>query len=195
VLASGSGSNLQALIDDAAEPGHPARIVLVLTDRPGVRALERAAAAGIPGVVVDWSEHAERASFTTAVCDAVEASGAEAMVLAGFMRILGPEALRRFPDRILNVHPALLPAFPGAHAVSAALEHGVKVTGVTVHVVDEQVDHGPIVAQEAVPVLPDDTEDTLHARLQQVEHRLYPQVVRMLAEGRLEIDGRTVITR
>jgi phosphoribosylglycinamide formyltransferase 1 len=195
VLASGSGSNLQALIDDAAEPGHAARIVLVLTDRPGVRALERAAAAGIPTVVVDWSEHPERTSFTTAVCDAVEASGAEAMVLAGFMRILGPEAIRRFPDRILNVHPALLPAFPGAHAVSAALAHGVKLTGVTVHVVDEQVDHGPIVAQEAVPILPGDTEETLHARLQQVEHRLYPRVVRMLAEGRLEIDGRTVITR
>jgi phosphoribosylglycinamide formyltransferase 1 len=195
VLASGSGSNLQALIDDAAEPGHPARIVLVLTDRPGVAALDRAGAAGIPTEVIAWGDHAGRESFTTAVCDAVAASGAEAMVLAGFMRILAPEAIRRYPDRILNIHPALLPSFPGAHAVQLALEHGVKVTGVTVHVVDEQVDHGPIVAQEAIPVLPDDTVETLHARIQRVEHRLYPEAVRLLAAGRLEIRGRTVIAR
>lgn len=195
VLASGSGSNLQALIDDVAEPGHPARIVLVVTDRPGVKALDRAAAAGIPTAVIAWRDHADRKQFTSAVCDVVEAAGAEAMVLAGFMRILAPEAIRRFPDRILNIHPALLPAFPGAHAVEMALEHGVKVTGVTVHFVDEEVDHGPIISQEALGVEVDDTPESLHGRIQEVEHRLYPEAVRALAEGRLEVKGRAVIWR
>lgn len=195
VLASGSGSNLQALIDATAEPGHPARIVLVVTDRPGVGALDRAGAAGIPTAVVAWRDHGDRESFTEAVCDVVEAAGAEAMVLAGFMRILAPDAIRRFPNRIVNVHPALLPAFPGAQAVEMALEHGVKITGVTVHFVDEEVDHGPIIAQEPVAVAGDDSARSLHARIQAVEHRLYPEVVRALAEGRLEVKGRMVIWR
>ncbi len=143
-------------------------------------------------MVVDWSEASDRDSFTAAVCDAAERCGAEALVCAGFMRILAPEAIRRFPHRVINIHPALLPAFPGAHAVEEALDHGVKVTGVTVHFVDELVDHGPIIAQEAVAVLPDDTADSLHTRLQAVEHRLYPEVVNALAEGRLEISDRIV---
>lgn len=194
MLASGSGSNLQALIDHLGAAS-PARIRLVLTDRPGVRALDRARTAGIPTAVVPWADHPDRHAFTAAVCDAVEGSGAEAMVLAGFMRILAPEAIRRFPDRIVNIHPALLPSFPGAHAVEMALEHGVKVTGVTVHFVDEKVDHGPIIAQETVPVLDGDTPEALHARIQEVEHRLYPEVVRAFAAGRLEVRGRTVIWR
>ncbi len=167
-------------------------MVAVIADRPGAKALERSAAAGVPTHVVAWSSYDSRPAFTSAVCDAAARHGAEALVLAGFMRILSPEAMERFPDRILNIHPALLPAFPGASAVPQALAHGVKLTGVTVHLVDEKVDHGPIVYQEAVPVLPGDTEDTLHARIQTVEHRVYPMVVDALARGALDVDGRIV---
>jgi phosphoribosylglycinamide formyltransferase-1 len=196
VLASGSGTNLQALLDaDATDPGLGVQFSLALSDVPTARALVRAADAGVPTAVVRWADHPDRASFTRAVCDRVEASGAEAMVLAGFMRILGGEAIRRFPNRILNIHPALLPAFPGVRAVEQALEHGVKVTGVTVHLVDEQVDHGPIISQEAVPVFPEDDAEALHARLQEVEHRLYPAAVAAFAAGRLDVRGRTVIWR
>lgn len=191
MLVSGSGTNLAALIEAATTPDFGAEIVLVLSDRAGVRALERAEAAGIPTVVVPWE--GDRDTFTTAVCDRVEESGAAAMVLAGFMRILGQEAIRRFPLRIVNIHPSLLPSFPGAHGVEDALEYGVAVTGVTIHFVDEQVDHGPIIAQEAVPVLADDTAETLHARVQQVEHRLFPEVVKAFAAGRLQCSGRRVI--
>ncbi|HSJ28599.1 MAG TPA: phosphoribosylglycinamide formyltransferase [Acidimicrobiia bacterium] len=186
MLVSGSGTNLQALIE-----GSGYSVAVVISDRPGVRALDRAADAGIPAVVVPWNS--DRRSFTQAICDAAEEAGAEALVLAGFMRILGPSALARFPDRILNIHPSLLPAFPGSTPVADTLAHGVRVSGVTVHFVDERVDHGPIISQEAVPVEPDDTEFTLHRRLHAVEHRLYPQAVAALAEGRLRIEGRKVI--
>ena len=192
VLVSGSGSNLQAILDAAAEPTYAARVGVVISDRPGVLALERAAAASVPVEVVAWSSFDTREAFTVAVCDAAERHGASVLVLAGFMRILSPHAMVRFPDRIVNVHPALLPAFPGAHAVPQALAHGVRLTGVTVHLVDEKVDHGPIIYQEAVPVLPGDTEATLHARIQTVEHRVYPQVVDALARGAIEVDGRVV---
>jgi phosphoribosylglycinamide formyltransferase-1 len=186
VLVSGSGSNLQALLDGEGEY----RVVSVLSDRTGVRALERAAVAGVPAEVVAWK--GDRAEFTARVCDVVEKAGAEAVVLAGFMRILGSEAMERFPHRILNIHPSLLPAFPGAHAVRQALDHGVAVTGVTVHFVDEQVDHGPIIAQVPVAVRPDDTEETLHARIQEAEHLLYPRVVTALASGAISVRGRGV---
>ena len=180
VLASGSGTNLQALIDT---PGIRSRIKLVVSDRPGTMALTRAENASIPTRVVSWSDYSSRSEFSVAVADAVEESGAEVMVLAGFMRILSAEAVARFPGRIVNIHPSLLPAFPGIDAVAQALAHGVKVTGVTVHIVDEQVDGGPIIAQRAVPVLPDDTEASLHARIQIEEHHLYPTVVAELASG------------
>ncbi len=193
MLVSGSGSNLQSILDaERTQPGFAARTVAVISDRPSVAALDRARRAGVPAVVVDWSAATNRAEFTVAVCEAAEAHGAEAIVCAGFMRILAPPAIRRFPQRVINIHPALLPAFPGAHAVEEALAHGVKVTGVTVHFVDELVDHGPIIAQEAVAVLPDDTPDSLHGRLQVVEHRLYPEVIDALANGRLEVSDRIV---
>lgn len=193
VLVSGSGSNLQAIIDAAAaDPAFPAEIALVLSDRPGVRGLDRAEAVGIPTKVVAWSDHTDRASFTNAVCDAIEASGAEGVVLAGFMRILSAEAVQRFPNRILNIHPSLLPAFAGGQAIPDALAYGAKLSGVTIHFVDEQVDHGPIIAQQAVTVADDDTEATLHARIQAVEHELYPRVVADFAAGRLVVDGRHV---
>jgi phosphoribosylglycinamide formyltransferase 1 len=191
VLVSGSGTNLQAILDrEAADADFEAEVVLVLSDRPDAGGLERATAAGIPIAVVPWN--GDREAFTALVCDTVIAAGAEAMVLAGFMRILGPEAVRRFPDRIINVHPSLLPAFPGARAVEDALAHGVRLAGVTVHFVDEQVDHGPIITQAAVPVAPDDTAETLHARIQILEHSLYPEAVADLAAGRLRVEGRHV---
>ncbi len=186
VLVSGSGSNLQAIIDASREPGYAARVVAVISDRHDVKALDRAAAAGIAAEVVDWDDFDTRHDFTAAVCDVAERHGAAVFVLAGFMRILAPVAIDRFPDRIINIHPALLPSFPGAHAVRDALAHGVKVTGVTIHIVDEEVDHGPIIYQEAIPVLPDDDEPTLHARIQEVEHRVYPGVVDAFVKGMIE---------
>ncbi len=142
VLVSGSGTNLEALLVAEADAAY--EVAVVISDRPGVKAIDRAEAAGVPAVVVDWSEFPDRGSFTVAVCDAAEEYGAEALVLAGFMRVLASAAIQRFPQRILNIHPSLLPSFPGSRAVEEALAHGVKVTGVTVHFVDEQVDHGPI---------------------------------------------------
>lgn len=186
VLVSGSGTNLAALIDHQG----PYRITVVVSDRPEALALDRARAAGIPTEVVQWG--GDRSAFTAGMCDVAERAGVEAIVLAGFMRVLGPEAMDRFPDRILNIHPSLLPAFPGAGAVAQALAHGVALTGVTVHFVDEEVDHGPIVSQAAVPVLAGDTEATLHARIQAEEHRLYPEVLAALATGRIRVEGNRV---
>jgi len=193
VLVSGSGSNLQSLLEAAARPGYAAEIVVVISDRPGVLALERAATAGVASVVVPWGDFDDRDRFTEAVCDVAADHGARALVLAGFMRILAPPAIRRFPNRILNVHPALLPSFPGAHAVPQALAYGVKLSGVTVHFVDEEVDHGPIISQEAVPVLENDDEASLHARIQEAEHRLLPAALDALARGTLRVTGRHVV--
>ena len=188
VLVSGSGSNLQALIDAEA-----ADIAVVISDRPTAGALGRASSAGIPTECVPWGDYPDRHAFSEALCDVAERHGAGGLVLAGFMRILGPAAIARFPNAILNVHPALLPAFPGAHAVPHALGYGVTVTGATVHFVDEEVDHGPIISQEPVPVLPGDDEASLHARIQAVEHRIYPEAVRAFVEGRLRVVGRQVV--
>jgi phosphoribosylglycinamide formyltransferase-1 len=189
VLASGSGTNLQALIDTPSVRPH---IVLVASDNAAAPALERAGRAGIPTTVIQWSDHRDRTAFSAALADAVEESGAKGVVLAGFMRILDPSFVARFPDRVLNVHPSLLPAFPGAHAVEEALDHGVTVAGLTVHFVDEEVDHGPIVAQVPVPVRADDTAESLHHRIQAEEHDLYPRVVEAFVQGRLSVEGRRV---
>jgi phosphoribosylglycinamide formyltransferase-1 len=143
--------------------------------------------------VAEYSDYADREAFSTAIVAAARAVEAEALVLAGFMRILSPVALDGFPDRIINIHPSLLPAFPGARAVAQALAYGAKVTGVTVHFVDEEVDHGPIIAQRAVPILDDDTVETLHERIQIEEHKLYPEVISAFARGRIEVIGREVI--
>jgi phosphoribosylglycinamide formyltransferase-1 len=190
VLASGSGSNLQALIDT---PDIRPKIACVVSDNPKAHALDRAQAAGIATMVVRWQDHSDRENFSEAMADAVEAHGAKGAVLAGFMRVLARGFIERFPNRVLNIHPSLLPAFPGAHAVELALEHGVTVTGVTVHVVDELVDHGPIVAQRSVTVEPDDTVESLHARIQVEEHSLYPDVVRAFVNGQLTVEGRKVV--
>ena len=190
VLASGQGSTLQALLDASAVPDYPARVVAVGSDRPGAKALVRAAAAGVPGFAVPLVAGTERARWDEELADAVAAHAPDLVVCAGFMRLLGPGFLGRFP--VLNTHPALLPSFPGAHAVRDALAYGVKVTGVTVHLVDEGVDTGPVVAQAAVPVLPGDTEQTLHARIQDVEQPLYVEAVARLARGGWTVEGRTV---
>ncbi len=163
-------------------------IRVVVSDRPDAKALIRAREAGIPACVVPWADHSSRDQFSEAMADVIENEGAEGVVLAGFMRILSSGFVDRFPGRILNIHPSLLPAFPGADAVASALDHGVKVTGVTVHIVDEEVDHGPIVAQETVPVRQGDTVESLHRRIQEVEHTLYPRIVRLLIEDRMAME-------
>ncbi|HEU4366966.1 MAG TPA: phosphoribosylglycinamide formyltransferase [Methylomirabilota bacterium] len=193
VLASGRGSNLQAILDACGRPGFPARVAVVISDRERAPALERARAAGVEALWVDPKAFADREAFDLALVRELRARAVGLVCHAGFMRILSPAYVRAFAGRALNVHPALLPAFPGLHAPRQALEHGVKVAGATVHFVDEGVDTGPIVAQAAVPVEPADTEDTLAARILAQEHRLYPEAIRLFAEGRLRIDGRRVI--
>ena len=189
VLASGGGTNLQALLDD---PVVGPWIVLVVSDKGDARALERARARGIRAEHLDPTAHVDRVAYDRALAGLLLGDGIDLVALAGFMRILGPELVGAFERRMINVHPALLPALPGASAVADALAWGVKVTGVTVHLVDEQVDHGPVVFQEAIPVLEDDTWDSLEARVHEVEHRLLPAAVRAFAQGRVVIEGRRV---
>jgi len=196
VLISGRGSNLQALID-AQQRGElgGGRIGVVFSNVEAAAGLERARRAGIPVAVRDHRGLA-REAFDGEVAEILKAHGVELVCLAGYMRLLSPVLLRAFPGRILNVHPALLPAFPGVKAQRQALEHGVKVTGATVHfLADGAVDTGPIVLQASVPVEPGDTEETLAARILVEEHRLYPEAVRLFAEGRLTVAGRRVIVR
>jgi phosphoribosylglycinamide formyltransferase-1 len=192
VLASGTGNTLQALLDASSDPGFGARVVAVGSDRRGIGALDRAAVAGVPTFSVVLAECADRARWNAALADAVASYAPDLVVCAGFMRILSGEFLGRFPQRVVNTHPALLPAFPGAHAVADALAYGVRVSGVTVHLVDEGVDTGPVVAQAAVPVHEDDDEASLHARIQGVEQPLYVEAVGRLAREGWTVEGRTV---
>lgn len=195
VLASGRGSNLQAIID-AIEGGQlDCRLAVVVSDRDGAKALERARAHGVEAVFVDPKAYADREGFDRAVLEVLVHHRVELVCLAGYMRILSPAFVRALPGRIMNIHPALLPAFPGLHAQRQALEHGVKVSGVTVHFVDEGVDTGPIICQVAVPVREEDTEETLAARMLDQEHELYPRAIRLFAEGRLSVHGRRVRVR
>jgi phosphoribosylglycinamide formyltransferase 1 len=193
VLASGRGSNLQALLDACARPEFPARIALVISDREQAVALERARGAGVEALWVNPKDFGDRQAFDLALVDELQRREVGLVCHAGFMRILSPAYVRAFAGRALNVHPSLLPAFPGLHAQRQALEHGVKVAGATVHFIDEGVDTGPIVLQAAVPVERGDTEETLAARILVQEHRLYPEAVRLFAQGRLRIEGRRVI--
>ncbi len=176
VLVSGSGTNLQALLDERLP------VVAVASNRAGAYALERARAAGVPGAVFELADYPDRRARDLAMAAWLEQHGVRLVVCAGYMHVLTPAFLERFPHRVVNVHPSLLPAFPGAHALRDALAAGVSETGVTVHEVDEGLDSGPVLAQEAVPVHPDDTEDTLLERVHAVEHRLLPAVVRRLLE-------------
>lgn len=190
VLVSGSGTNLQALLDDPALRPH---IALVLSDRPDVYSLQRAADAGVEGLVIEPT--GDRAELSNAVADALTQRGIDVIASAGYMRVLGAPVVERWRNRWLNVHPALLPSFPGMHGVRDALAYRVKVTGVTVHFVDEGVDSGPIVLQETVEVRDDDDWDSLESRIHEVEHRLLPRAVRALLEDRLVVEGRQVRIR
>lgn len=190
VLVSGSGTLLQAVLD-ATEL--PVRVVAVGADRSGITGLERAELAGVPSFVVRLKDHADRAEWDRALTKAVAAHEPDLVVSAGFMKILGPEFLDTFGGRVLNTHPALLPAFPGAHAVADAIAYGVRVTGCTVHLVDAGVDTGPIVAQEAVSVVPGEDVDALHERIKVVERRLLVDVIALLTRQGYTVHGRKVI--
>lgn len=192
MLASGTGSTLQALLDAAGDEAYGAQVVAVGSDKPAAGALARATAAGVPVFTVRPGDHADRAAWDLALADAVAAHAPDLVVCAGFMRLLGTGFLSRFPQRVVNTHPALLPAFPGRHAVADALAYGVKVAGVTVHLVDEGVDTGPVIAQAAVPVLPGDDEARLQSRIQDVERPLYVDAVGRLARSGWTVEGRTV---
>jgi phosphoribosylglycinamide formyltransferase 1 len=191
-LASGGGSNLQSIIDSCRDGSLAAEIVLVLTNNPDAGALSRAEQAGIPSRCLDHRRYASREDFDRDVVAALRAAGVELVVLAGFMRIISPVFIEAFPGRIMNIHPALLPAFPGLHVQRKALEYGARFAGCTVHFVDGGVDTGPIIIQAVVPVLDDDTETSLSARILLQEHRIYPRAIQLFAEGRLHIDGRRV---
>lgn len=193
VLVSGSGTNLRALLDAVdADPSFGGHVAVVGGDQPGCGGIGLAAERGVPTAATGLDEHADRAAWESDLTTRIAAHDPDTVVLAGFMRILSGAFLDRWPGRVLNVHPSLLPSFPGAHAVRDALEHGVKVSGSTVHLVAEQVDHGPIVCQRAVPVLEDDDEERLHARIKEVEHRLLPAAVKLLCHDRIVVEGRRV---
>ncbi len=195
VLLSGSGTNLQAIIDAIENDGLPVEIVLVVASRPDAYGIKRAEIAHIPVLVLNREAYADPLAADARIVEALLRAGARYAVMAGYMREVTPVMLDAFPNRVLNLHPALLPAFKGAHAIADAFNAGVKVTGVTVHFANEDYDKGPIVAQTAVPVHEDDTLDTLEARIHEAEHELYPRVLRLIAEGRVQVgeDGKVKV--
>jgi phosphoribosylglycinamide formyltransferase-1 len=194
VLVSGRGSNLQALIDACADPAFPAEIALVLSNIDGVFALERAAKAGISTAVVKHKDYPDRRSFEIEMDQVLRASGAELLCLAGFMRVLTADFITAWADRIINIHPSLLPAFPGLHTHKRAIESGTRFAGCTVHFVSPEVDAGPIIMQAAIPILPEDNEDSLAARVLTAEHQIFPAALALVAQDRVEIKGnRTII--
>jgi len=194
VMASGKGSNLQVLLDAVERGDCPVDIALVISDRANAGALEIARAAGVADVHhIDPKQYADRAAFDAACAELIDAAGCRWIVLAGYMRILSAPFVRRFRGRMINIHPSLLPAFIGAHAVEDALAYGVRVSGCTVHLVDEVLDGGPILAQAVVPVRDGDDRASLHARIQQQEHQIYPATLKRMVEQGFRIDGRRVI--
>ena len=195
VLVSGGGSNLQSIIDHIEGGTLDAEIKVVLSNNPDAYALERCRKHKISSVVIDHRRFDCRENYDRRAIAILESSSVELVVMAGFMRILSPEFFRAFPQRIINIHPALLPAFPGMHVQQKALEYGVKFAGCTVHFADEGIDTGPIIIQSVVPVYEDDTTDTLSTRILKEEHRIYPQAIQYYAEGRIVIEGRKVLIR
>ena len=197
VLGSGSGSNMQSILDAIASGRLDATVACVISDVPDARILERARNHQVPGLYLDPAPFKTKleGAAEQRVIETLRAHGVDTVVLAGFMRMVKPGLLRAFPNRVLNIHPALLPAFPGLESWKQALDYGAKVAGCTVHFVDAGVDSGPIIVQAAVPVLDNDTAQILHARIQVEEHRIYPEAVRLIAEGRLVIEGRRVLRR
>ena len=195
VLASGRGSNLGAILESCRRQEFPARVVVVVSDREGAAALERARREGVDALFLDPKAHGDRAAYDRALTATLERYRPGLVCLAGFMRLLSPAFVGAWSGRLLNIHPSLLPSFPGLHPHRQALAYGVKVSGATVHFVDDGVDTGPVILQAGVAVLPDDTEDSLSARILVEEHRMYPEAIRLFAEGRLVIDGRRVLAK
>jgi phosphoribosylglycinamide formyltransferase-1 len=193
VLISGRGSNLQALIDACAHRDFPAHIVRVISNRPVAQGLDRAAKAGIATTVIDHTEYPDRAAFDEALSAEIDKSQAELVCLAGFMRLLGDDFVSTLENRLINIHPSLLPAFKGLHVHRRVIEAGIKVSGCTVHFVRPETDAGPIIRQSEVPVGENDTPETLAARVLEAEHECYPAAVRLIAEGRVVVDGDRVL--
>lgn len=189
ILISGRGSNMVALLDAMARGEVPARCALVVSNIPDAPGLAIAAERGVPTAVVNHKESSSREEHDAKVLAVLREAGVEFLCLAGYMRLLSPVLVRAFPGRLLNIHPALLPAFPGLHVQKKAVDHGVRFSGCTVHLVDEEVDHGAILLQAAVPLLPDDDEESLAARILRYEHRLYPLALRLLIEGKFRLEG------
>jgi phosphoribosylglycinamide formyltransferase-1 len=192
VLISGSGTNLQAIIDAIEAKRLDAAIQLVLSNRADAYGLVRAKSHGIPTEVLDHKKFPSREAFDAEVVEILRERGVDLVVLAGFMRLLSPVFVKAFSNRIMNIHPALLPSFPGLHVQKKAVEHGVRFSGCTVHFVNDQCDEGPIIIQAVVPVFPDDTEETLAERILKQEHRIYPRAIQLYSEGRLRVEGRKV---
>jgi phosphoribosylglycinamide formyltransferase-1 len=192
VLASGRGSNFQAILDPLSEGRIQGTCVRLISDVPGCYAIERAKFSGVPVTVVDYKSFPSKEAYENALLFAMKECSPDLVVLAGYMRILGKDIVRSFHGKIMNIHPALLPSFPGLHAQRQAIGYGVKVAGCTVHFVDELMDSGPIILQKCVPVLPDDDEDRLSDRILYEEHRCYPYAVKLFCENRLKIEGRIV---
>lgn len=192
ILASGNGTNAQAIIDRIRAGILDAEITLIASNKPGAPVLARAEKAGLPNLALDHREFPDRLSFDLALAEALQASGAAYVILAGYMRLLTGAFLNIFHTRVLNIHPAILPSFPGLHGALDALDYGVKLTGPSVHFVEEQVDSGPLIIQAAAPVNADDDLQTLESRIHALEYRIYPQAIQWLAEGRISVEGRHV---
>jgi len=195
VLASGRGSNFQSIIDEISRGNLQADIRLLIVDKADAFAIERARKHGIDHLIVRPGDFTSKDHFYIKIVDELRKRDVELVILAGFMRIVGRRLIDAFPNRIMNIHPALLPSFPGLHSQRQAVEYGVRISGCTVHFVDEGMDTGPVISQAAVPVYHDDTEDTLSERILKLEHKIYPQAIRLFSEGRLEVQGRIVKIR
>jgi phosphoribosylglycinamide formyltransferase-1 len=192
VLASGRGSNFQSIMDEIESDRLKAEIVLLITDNPSAFAIERAIKHGVEYLVIQPKEYRSRDDYFTRIADDLKKKNVELVVLAGFMKIVGKPLIDAFPNRIMNIHPALLPSFPGLHSQKQALDYGAKISGCSVHFVDEGMDTGPIIIQASVPVFQNDTEETLSERILKYEHRIYPEAIRLFSEGKIKVEGRKV---
>ncbi len=195
VLISGRGSNMMSILDASERGDINGDIVVVISNKADAEGLKNAAARGVEALFVSHRDFADRESFDRAVVDKLEKREVELVCLAGFMRLLSPWFVSRFHNRIMNIHPALLPSFPGLHGQKQAVDYGVKISGATVHFVDEKLDHGPIIIQRAVDVLDDDTEESLSARILEIEHRIYPEAVRLFCDDRLRVEDRKIFLK
>lgn len=195
VLASGRGSNFQSIIDSIESGFLKARIVVLVTDNPDAYAIERAKKHGIESLVLRPKDFSDKTTYYSHITDELKKRGVELVILAGFMRVVGKTLIDRYRNKIMNIHPALLPSFPGLHGQKQAVDYGVKISGCTVHFVDEGMDTGPIIIQAAVPAYHDDTEDTLSERILKQEHRVFPYAIRLYSEGRISVEGRKVIIK